>query len=254
MKIMSWNVNGFRAIIKKDFKDTIFRENPDILCLQEVKAKEDQLSEEDIQIKGYHHIWNPAERLGYSGTATYIKNEVTALETGKGLGMQEFDVEGRVITTTLPEFDLYNIYFPNGQRGQDRVDFKLRFYEELLNICNQDHEKGKSIIITGDFNTAHQPIDLANPKENENTSGFLKVERDWVTKFLDNGFVDVFRNIYPDRVQYTWWTYRFNARARGIGWRIDYFLVSKSLVSKIKRMEILDKVLGSDHAPIMLEL
>ncbi len=159
-----------------------------------------------------------------------------------------------MIRTSLEEFDLYNIYFPNGQRGQDRVDFKLRFYEELLNICNRTHETGKSIILTGDFNTAHQPIDLANPKENENTSGFLKIERDWVTKFLDNGFVDVFRSVYPDRVQYTWWTYRFNARTRGIGWRIDYFLVSNALVSKIKKIEILDQIQGSDHAPITLEL
>jgi exodeoxyribonuclease-3 len=123
-----------------------------------------------------------------------------------------------------------------------------------LNICNRTHENGKSIVITGDFNTAHQPIDLAHPKENENTSGFLRIERDWVTKFLENGFVDVFRTIYPERVQYTWWTYRFNARARGIGWRIDYFLVSNDLVSKIKKIEILDQIQGSDHAPIVLEI
>jgi len=254
MKIISWNVNGFRAIIKKEFKENIYRESPDILCLQEIKAKEEQLKSDDIHIEGYHHIWNPAERLGYSGTATYIKNQFPAFEMGKGLGNPEFDIEGRVIKTSLEEFDLYNIYFPNGQRGQDRVDFKLRFYEELLNICNRTHEQGKSIVITGDFNTAHQPIDLANPKENENTSGFMKIERDWVTKFLDNGFVDVFRNIYPDRVQYTWWTYRFNARIRGIGWRIDYFLVSNALLSKIKKIEILDQIQGSDHAPILLEL
>lgn len=254
MKIMSWNVNGFRAILKKEFKENIYRESPDILCLQEIKAREEQLKSDDIHIEGYHHIWNPAERLGYSGTATYIKNHFPAFEMGKGLGIPEFDIEGRVIRTSMEEFDLYNIYFPNGQRGQDRVDFKLRFYEELLNICNRTHENGKSIVITGDFNTAHQPIDLANPKENENTSGFMKIERDWVTKFLENGFVDVFRNIYPDRVQYTWWTYRFNARVRGIGWRIDYFLVSEALVSKIKKIEILDQIQGSDHAPIVLEL
>lgn len=254
MKIMSWNVNGFRAIIKKEFKENILRESPDILCLQEIKAREEQLSSDDVYIKGYHHIWNPAERLGYSGTATYIKDNFPIMDISKGLGIQDFDIEGRVIRTILEEFDLYNIYFPNGQRGQERVDYKLKFYEELLKICNHAHEEGRSIIITGDFNTAHQPIDLANPKENENTSGFLKIERDWVTKFLDNGFVDVFRNLYPDRVQYTWWTYRFAARARGIGWRIDYFLVSSALVSKIKKIEILDQIQGSDHAPIILEL
>jgi len=254
MRIISWNVNGIRAILKKDFKKIICELDPDILCLQEIKATEKQLNEEDIQIDGYKYIWNAAERLGYSGTATYIKKMFEPTDFQKGFGIPEFDFEGRAICTSFPDFDLYNIYFPNGQRGMDRVEYKIRFYSELLEICNTKHANGKGIIITGDFNTAHEAIDLANPKENENYSGFLPIEREWVTKFLDNGFIDVFRTINPSKVQYTWWTYRFAARARGIGWRIDYFLVSNPLMPKVKKVEILDSVLGSDHCPIVLEI
>jgi len=254
MKIISWNVNGYRAILKKDFKKTIQELDPDILCLQEIKATEKQVSEEEINIEGYHFVWNAAERLGYSGTATYIKNDLSPKNIKLGFDKPEFDNEGRVILTSFENFDLYNIYFPNGQRGMDRVEYKLRFYDELLSICNKSHLEGKSIIITGDFNTAHTEIDLANPKENENYSGFLKIEREMVSKFLDSNFVDIFRHMNPDKVQYTWWTYRFAARARGIGWRIDYFLVSKELVPMIKKIEIYDSVTGSDHCPVMLEI
>jgi len=254
MKIISWNVNGFRAIIKKDFKKTISELNPDILCLQEVKATEMQVEEADIHVDGYKYIWNAAERLGYSGTATYIKNGFEPTDFQKGFGLPEFDYEGRSICTSFPNFDLYNIYFPNGQRGMDRVDYKIHFYEELLEICKSKHANGKGIIITGDFNTAHEPIDLANPKENEKYSGFLPIEREWVTKYLNSGFTDVFRQLNPTKVQYTWWTYRFAARARGIGWRIDYFLVSNHLMPSVKRIEILDTIQGSDHCPIVLEI
>jgi exodeoxyribonuclease III len=254
MKIISWNVNGYRAIIKKDFKKTIQELNPDILCLQEVKATEKQLSEEDINIDGYYFVWNSAERLGYSGTATYIKNDISPIEISIGFGLPEYDNEGRVICTSFDNFDLYNIYFPNGQRGMDRVEYKLKFYEELLKICNESHSNGRRIIITGDFNTAHAEIDLANPKENENYSGFLKVEREMVSKFLNSNFVDIFRYKNPDKIKYTWWTYRFAARARDIGWRIDYFLVSGELVPLIKNVEIFDSISGSDHCPVMLEI
>jgi exodeoxyribonuclease-3 len=254
MKIVSWNVNGFRAIIKKDFKDIVKSMDPDLLCLQEIKATEKQVGEENLAIDGYKYIWNAAERLGYSGTATYYKNKINPLEISLGFDLPEFDNEGRSICTSFEKFDLYNIYFPNGQRGMERVEYKLRFYESLLNICNVKHSKGKGIIITGDFNTAHNEIDLANPKENENYSGFMKIERDWITKFLENDFVDIFRFQYPDKVKYTWWTYRFAARARGIGWRIDYFLISKHLVPMIKNVEILDNIQGSDHCPILIEI
>lgn len=254
MKITTWNVNGFRAVIKKDFLNSLSRLNPDILCLQELKAKSEQVTENEIQIPGYTHIWNSAERPGYSGVGTYIKNEVSVVENNFGLGVEEFDVEGRVISTNTEKFILFNIYFPNGQRGQDRVDFKLRFYEKLLNICDAEHNKGKSIIITGDFNTAHNEIDLANPKENQKTSGFLPEERVWIDKFFDNGFTDAYRKLYPEKVEYTWWTYRFNARQRGIGWRLDYFLVSDHFVPKIKDVVIHNDILGSDHCPVTLEI
>lgn len=254
MKIISWNINGFRAIIKKDFKKTINELNPDILCLQEVKANEKQLTSDEINIEGYSYIWNAAERLGYSGTATYYKNNFKPDETKIGFNIPEFDNEGRVICTRYGDIDLYNIYFPNGQRGMDRVDYKIQFYETLLQICNEDHKRGRKIIISGDFNTAHTEIDLANPKENENYSGFLKVERDMITKYLESNFVDVYRSLNPDKVKYTWWTYRFAARARGIGWRIDYCLVSQDLLLRIKNVEILDLIQGSDHCPVVLEI
>ena len=254
MKITTWNVNGFRAAIKKYFKKSIESIGPDILCLQEVKAKPEQLSEDEIGIPGYNHIWNSAVRPGYSGVATYIRKELKNHVNNKGLGVEEFDFEGRVIQTNLKELVLFNIYFPNGQRGLERVDYKLRFYARLLDICNELHSQGKSIIITGDFNTAHNEIDLANPKENSKVSGFLPEERAWVDKFLENNFTDAFRSLYPAKVQYTWWTYRFTARARGIGWRLDYYLVSNQFMRQVKDVIIHDQVEGSDHCPVTIDI
>jgi exodeoxyribonuclease-3 len=169
-----------------------------------------------------------------------------------GLGESRFNVEGRVIRTRHPDFLLYNIYFPNGQRGQERVDFKLDFYARLLEICDDLHARGEAVVITGDFNTAHREIDLKNPKENATTSGFLPEERAWIDKYLEHGFVDAYRRLYPERVQYTWWTYRFGARQRGIGWRLDYFLVSETLMSRVRDVIVHDDVLGSDHCPVTL--
>jgi len=252
MRIITWNVNGYRAVLKKDFKESVAQLDPDILCLQEIKAKPEQLKEEELNIPGYQAIWNSAERPGYSGVASYLRKDL--LDHRKGLGVDEFDVEGRVIQLDLGDFVLFNIYFPNGQRGQERVDYKLRFYAELLNICDELHKKGRNVVITGDFNTAHNEIDLANPKENAETSGFLPEERVWIDHFLEHGFVDAFRELYPDKVQYSWWTYRVNARARGIGWRLDYYLVSKAFMPKVKDVTIHDQVMGSDHCPVSLEL
>jgi len=172
----------------------------------------------------------------------------------KGMDGPIFDSEGRIIQTLWADLRLFNIYFPNGQRGQERVNYKLEFYAHLLELCHALHKKGENIIITGDFNTCHMPIDLKNAKANEKTSGFLPEEREWVQKFLDNGFVDVFRHLYPEKVQYTWWTYRLNARTRGIGWRLDYFLVSEALVPRVKDVIIHDNVMGSDHCPVELVL
>lgn len=252
MKIITWNVNGVRAALGKNALDWAFAQNPDALCLQEVKAREEQLDEEQRAVLKLPYTWNAAQRPGYSGVTTFYKDSPD--ETVMGMDAPKFDVEGRVIQTVWAGLRLFNIYFPNGQRGQERVDYKLEFYAHLLELCGMLHKNGENIIITGDFNTAHMPIDLKNPKANEKTSGFLPREREWVQRFLDNGFVDVYRHLYPDKIQYTWWTYRLNARARGIGWRLDYFLVSEALVSRVKDVVIHEGVMGSDHCPVELVL
>lgn len=252
MKIISWNVNGLRAALGRGALDPIWKREPDVLCLQEIKVRPEQLGLEHRNFPGYESIWNPAERAGYSGVATFAR--VPPLDVQTGMAASRFDVEGRVIQTLHPGFRLFNVYFPNGGRGQDRVTYKLEFYAHLLEACDRIHAKGESIILTGDFNTAHQPIDLRHPKANEKISGFMPEEREWVQKLLDHGFIDVYRFIHPERVQYTWWTYRMDARRRGVGWRIDYFLVSRALVERVRQATILEDVLGSDHCPIELEL
>jgi exodeoxyribonuclease III len=252
MKITTWNVNGFRAVLKKNFLQSVATLDPDILCLQEIKAKKEQVTEDQIQIPGYSFLWNSADRPGYSGVATYIKNHINFLEHNIGFGIPEFDTEGRVIRTTFGSVDLYNIYFPNGQRGQERVDYKLAFYAELLNLCNKRKKDGFASIITGDFNTAHDEIDLANPKENSETSGFLPEEREWVSKFIEHDYMDAYRILYPEKVEYTWWTFRVNARARGIGWRLDYFLISKEILDKVIEVKVYNEIMGSDHCPVTL--
>lgn len=250
MKITTWNVNGFRAILGKGFKTWVNENLPDILCLQEIKAKTEQLEPADREIDGYQAYWNSAERPGYSGVASYIR--VPKMAVNFGLNDERFDNEGRVIRTDLDDFTLFNVYFPNGQRGQERVEYKLQFYARLLEICDGLHQEGRKIIITGDFNTAHQEIDLANPKENSKTSGFLPEERIWIDHFLAHGFVDAYRRLYPEKVQYTWWTYRFGARGRNIGWRLDYYLVSDGLMGRVEDVIVHDLVTGSDHCPVTL--
>ncbi|MFZ5922360.1 MAG: exodeoxyribonuclease III [Chloroflexota bacterium] len=252
MKIVTWNVNGLRAILKKGFLDWVRAETPDALCLQEIKARPEQIAEEDRIVDGYEALWNPAERPGYSGVATWLRRAARDVEFG--LADPRFDPEGRVIRTRHDGFLLYNVYFPNGQRGQERVAYKLDFYARLLEICDRLHAAGENIVITGDFNTAHMPIDLRNPKENVNTSGFMPEERAWVDHFLSHGFVDAYRYLYPERVQYTWWTYRVNARQRDIGWRLDYYLVSEALLPRVKDVVIHTDVMGSDHCPVSLWL
>ena len=252
MKIVTWNVNGIRAALGKGALDWAWERSPDVLCLQEVKARPDQLTEEQASRLKYPHVWNPADRPGYSGVATFSREQ--PLHVRKGLGDAKFDTEGRVISTLHPGFRLFNIYFPNGQRSRERVDYKLEFYASLLKLCDELHKKGEHLIITGDFNTAHEPIDLKNPKSNGKTSGFLPEEREWVTRYLEHGFVDIYRRLYPQRVQYTWWTYISNARQRNVGWRLDYFLISEALVPRVKDVIVHDAVLGSDHCPVELIL
>jgi exodeoxyribonuclease-3 len=250
MKIVSWNVNGLRAALGKNALNWVWEQGPDVLCLQEIKARPDQIKGGQRNFAGYEAVWHPAERAGYSGVATFLRSP--ALEVQLGMTASRFDVEGRFISTLHPGFRLMNVYFPSGTRGRERVDYKLDFYAHLLDVCNGLHAKGERIVITGDFNTAHMPIDLKNPRQNQKNSGFLPEERAWVQKFLDHGFVDIYRHLYPDRVQYTWWTNVSFARQRGVGWRLDYFLVSKALVPRVKDALIHDSVPGSDHCPVEL--
>jgi exodeoxyribonuclease III len=255
LKIATWNVNGIRAILGKSaLQNWLAEQSPDILCLQEIKARPEQLSEAQMRATdAYSHVvWNPAQRPGYSGVSTWMK--AAPEQVMLGLGVEEFDAEGRVILTRQPGFLLFNIYFPNGQRGHDRVEFKLAFYAKLLEMCNALHAAGENIIITGDFNTAHRDMDLANPRENETTSGFLPEERAVIDEYLQHGFVDAYRTLYPEKVQYTWWTYRFAARRRNIGWRIDYFLVSQALMPRVRAVTVFDTTEGSDHCPVLLEM
>ncbi|HMR98417.1 MAG TPA: exodeoxyribonuclease III [Anaerolineales bacterium] len=252
MKILSWNVNGLRATLRKGALDWVWNQKPDVFCMQEIKARPDQLTPEQRDFAGYHAIWNPAEKAGYSGVVTFTKSP--ALKSKLGIGRRRFDVEGRIISTLHPGFRLLNLYAPSGTRGRERVDFKLDFYSHLLKLCDRLHKNGEALILTGDFNTAHTSLDLKNSKSNQKTSGFLPEERAWIQKFLDHGFVDIYRHLYPERIQYTWWTNILNARQRGVGWRIDYFLVSKPLMSRVKDAIIHDGIPGSDHCPIELVL
>jgi exodeoxyribonuclease-3 len=253
LKITTWNVNGLRAALNKGVWDWIRQENPDILCLQEIKARPEQISNE------YHDLfnkqlvyWNPAERPGYSGVATF--SSWSPISVDYGIGRNEFDLEGRVIRTKFPDFVLFNVYFPSGQRGLERVEYKLKFYSHLLEICDRLHEAGERVIICGDFNTAHNEIDLRYPKENKNTSGFLAEERTWIDTYLTHGLVDVYRLLFPERVEYTWWTYRMNARQHNVGWRLDYFMISEALVQLVKDVVIHADVTGSDHCPVTLAI
>jgi exodeoxyribonuclease-3 len=250
MKVSSWNVNGIRAVLGKGLHDWVRSSLPDIFCLQEIKARPEQIKEEFREISGFYSYWNPALRPGYSGVATFTRHRPISL--AMGLGISSFDEEGRVIRMKFPDFVLYNIYFPNGQRSKERVDFKLDFYAQLLKEIDQLQAQGENIIVTGDFNTAHSEIDLANPKENINNSGFLPEERDWIDTYLKHNLADAYREFYPNRVQYTWWTYRSGARRKNIGWRLDYFLISKSMLPRARDVIIQDEVLGSDHCPVTL--
>jgi exodeoxyribonuclease-3 len=251
MKIITWNVNGLRATLKKGGLDWMRRQEPDVFCLQEIKARPDQITREDLQqLDGYHAYWNPALKPGYSGVATFTR--ALPLEARYGVGRSEFDGEGRVICTRHPGFLLFNVYFPSGQRGQGRVEFKLDFYAHLLGLCDQLHANGEQIVICGDFNTAHREIDLKNAKQNVHTSGFLPEERVWIDKYLEHGFLDIYRLRNPERIQYTWWTYVGKARERNTGWRLDYFLISGNLAGQVQDVIIHDDVPSSDHCPVML--
>jgi exodeoxyribonuclease-3 len=254
MKIVSWNINGIRAIINKNFAGIIQEMDPDILCLQETKAQDDQVATTLEGIDGYKIFSNSAQRKGYSGTAVMTKKE--PLDVQMDIGMKEFDDEGRVICLEYDDFCLVNVYVPNSGSDLKRLDYRQEWDKAFYKYL-KEKEKKKALIVCGDFNVAHREIDLARPKQNYNKSaGFMQEEIDGMDRFTgENGFVDSFRHFHPDKKDaYSWWSYRANARAKNVGWRIDYFLVSEGLVNSISKTEILNDIMGSDHCPVMLEL
>lgn len=254
MKIISWNINGIRAVAKKGLAAFLRSQKPDILCLQEIKISETSRAQVEFDFAGYIEYWHSAIRPGYSGTAVLVKEGLSGVISSKnGLGIEKFDIEGRVQTIELKKVYLLNIYFPNANSELTRLNYKLEFNEALLKYLKRLKNK-KPVIVTGDYNVAHESIDLARPKENEGSPGFTKEERSWFRKFIASGFVDTFRLINGQKIQYSWWSFRAGARARNVGWRIDYFCVSDKLKKQVKKAYILDKIMGSDHAPVGLEL
>lgn len=252
LTLWSWNVNGLRAVLKKDFLDTLAREDIDVIGLQETKLQEHQIPPEMAELTQYHQYWSHAERKGYSGTALLSKIKPLSFETA--FGEDEFDIEGRINIAEYEQFILFNIYFPNGGQGDERLAYKLRFYDKALEIMQAKRATGKAILVAGDYNTAHKEIDLARPKENETVTGFLPIERAWLDKIVEHGWVDTFRIFDPSAEQYSWWSYRAGARPRNIGWRIDYFFVDQEHQGLITNAGIRQDVMGSDHCPVFVEI
>ncbi len=251
-RLISWNVNGIRAIHRKGEFLPLFEEQPDIVCIQETKASADQLESDLLHVDGYTSHFVSAEKKGYSGVAIYTK--IAPKNILSGFGIERFDSEGRILIAEYDAFTLFNIYYPNGKASKERLQYKLDFYDAFLEYVQAERAKGRHVVICGDVNTAHKEIDLARPKENENVSGFLPVEREWMDRFISSGYVDTLRvfNDQPD--QYTWWDYKTRARERNIGWRIDYFYVNEQFKPNLKSAFILSDVMGSDHCPIGIEL
>jgi len=252
IRILCWNVNGIRAVERKGFLEWLQQESPDILCLQETKAQPDQISYELQQPPGYNAYWNFPQRKGYSGVATLTKEKPIRVQNG--LGIKRFDVEGRVIIAEYPEFTLFNVYFPNGKQSEERLKYKMDFYDAFLDFIDSMKARGEKLIICGDVNTAHKEIDLARPKENEDVSGFLPMEREWMDKFVAHGFIDTFRYFNKEPNHYTWWSLRTRARERNIGWRLDYVFVSENLLSSVSEAGIRPDITGSDHCPVGIKL
>lgn len=249
MKLISWNVNGLRACVGKGFLDYFKEQQADIFCLQETKLQEGQI---DLELEGYHQYWNYAEKKGYSGTAIFTKQEPISVQYG--LGIDEHDKEGRVITLEFENFYMVTVYTPNSQEKLARLDYRMVWEDEFRKFL-LELDKKKPVIICGDLNVAHKEIDLKNPKTNRKNAGFSDEERAKMTTLLESGFVDSFRYFYPDRAEiYSWWSYRFSARAKNAGWRIDYFLVSDRIKTNMKDAEIHTEVLGSDHCPVVLNI
>ena len=246
-KLISWNVNGLRACVKKGFLDYFKDVDADIFCIQESKLQEGQI---DLNLEGYYDYWNYAEKKGYSGTAIFTKEK--PLNVTLGLGIEEHDKEGRVITLEFEDFYMITVYTPNSQDKLARIDYRMSWEDAFLNYL-KELEKNKPVIVCGDLNVAHKEIDLKNPKTNRNNAGFSDQEREKFSTLLSNGFIDTFRYFYPDKEgAYSWWSYRFNARANNAGWRIDYFLTSNSLKDRLVSADIHNEIFGSDHCPVEL--
>ena len=252
LRMLSWNVNGIRAIAKKGFIDWFLEESPDILCLQETKAHPDQLNQELTKIEDYHSFFSSAEKKGYSGVAIYSKTKPNNVKNG--FGIEKFDSEGRILIAEFDKFVLFNIYYPNGKQSKERLQYKLDFYEAFLECANEYKNQGMGVIFCGDVNTAHKEIDLSRPKSNAKVSGFLPIERAILDKWVENDYLDSFRIYNSEPEHYTWWDYKSRARDRNVGWRIDYFFISNNLENNLSKAFILSDVEGSDHCPIGIEI
>jgi exodeoxyribonuclease-3 len=252
-RIVSWNVNGIRAAAKKGFLEWLARESPEILCAQETKVVQKQLSGELMHLAGYDSHWHGAlVKKGYSGVAVYTKEKPVNVETS--MGVKRFDDEGRFLRLDFPSFTLLNVYFPNGKKNEERLQFKMDFYDTFLAYAEDLRKEIPGLIFVGDVNTAHQEIDLARPKENSTVSGFLPIEREWIDTVVSLGYVDTFRHFHPDEVQYSWWDLKSRARERNVGWRIDYVFVTRELLPAVKSAYILGEITGSDHCPVGIDV
>lgn len=245
-------MNGIRAAINKGLIDWIGEAKPDILCIQELKANEDQVDMSDIEAMGYKHYWFSAQKKGYSGVAILSKEEPLHVEYG--MGNETYDFEGRVIRADYKDFSVISVYHPSGSSGDERQAFKMQWLSDFYNYISELKKDFPNLIISGDYNICHKPIDIHNPVSNKKSSGFLPEEREWLTEFIDLGFIDTFRMFHPEPDQYSWWSFRMNARARNLGWRIDYNMASKEMENRIKDASILQEVVHSDHCPVVVEI
>ncbi len=252
LQIISYNVNGVRAAIKKGLWDWMEENQYDIVCLQETKAREEQVELDTLEAMGYHHFWHSAEKKGYSGVATFTKKEPDLVI--EGCGIEKYDREGRILRTDFGDWTLLNCYLPSGTSGDERQAFKMEFLDDFFNWIEELKKERPNMIVVGDYNIAHTEIDIHDPVRNKKNSGFLPEEREWLTKWFDNGFTDSFRYLNPEKVEYSWWTYRANARANNKGWRIDYQSVTNGLAEKLVQAGQLTDIVHSDHCPVWIEI
>lgn len=252
MRIITYNVNGIRAAMTKGFIDWLTASDPDVLCLQEIKATTDQINVTEFENLGYHHFWYPAQKKGYSGVAILSKHKPNHVEYG--CGIEAYDFEGRIIRADFDAFSVMSVYHPSGSSGDDRQAFKMQWLSDFQQYINGLKSKIPNLVLSGDYNICHKAIDIHNPVSNAKTSGFLPEEREWMENFIQSGFIDSFRYFNQNPHQYSWWSYRAGSRGKNLGWRIDYNLVEKSLEKNLSRSVILSEAMHSDHCPVLLEL